>query len=92
MSQWGMDTAPPNDGPTPKSPDRSGPSLLLLPLALLVGAVVGLSTLGAHQEAVRPAIAAHTATHAPGAAEPWHAYGVQPAVKYIRVLVHHLHL
>jgi hypothetical protein len=89
-----MDTAPPGDGPTPKSPDRSGPSLLLLPLALLVGAVVGLSTLGEHQEAVRPAATAHAhlAAHAPGTTEPWHAYGVQPAVKYLRVLAHHLHL
>jgi hypothetical protein len=67
--------------------------LLLLPLAILVGIVVGFSTLGAHQEAVRPtSTASHAYVHPAGTAASWHGYGVQPAVKYFRGLARHLHL
>jgi hypothetical protein len=89
-----MGTAPPNDGQAPKSPDRSGPRLLLLPLAILVGIVVSFATLGVHQDAVRPTsssvsqqVSAHSAR-----VEPWRAHGLQPAVQYFRGLVRHLHI
>lgn len=69
--------------------------MLLLPLALVVGAMVGFATLGVHQDAVRPASAstsAHASAHSGNAAASWHGHGLPPAVQYFRVLAHHLHL
>jgi uncharacterized cupin superfamily protein len=89
-----MATATPSEGQPPEPHERSGPSLLLLPLAILVGIMVGFATLGVHQDAVRPAsssMSSHVG-HSAGSAESWHGYHVQPAVQCFRVLARHLHL
>ena len=62
-----------------------GPSLLLLPVAVAVGTVIGLATLGDHQDAVRP-------TSSPAAAHSKHVDGVHPTMKYFDSLARRVHL
>lgn len=75
----------------PSSPDRSAPSLLLLPVAILVGAVVGLATLDEHQDAVRPEIPT-AAAHSASVSEPQHHDGVHAAMSYLGSLARRVHL
>jgi hypothetical protein len=61
---------------------------LLLPVALLVGAIVGLATLGVHQDAFRPP-SSPTSSHSAGFRHP---YDVHPAMQYFGSIARHVHL
>jgi hypothetical protein len=55
---------------------------------VLAGTVMGFTTLGAHQDAVRSPASAHSA----GVSAPRHAYDVRPAIKAIDSLARRIHL
>lgn len=73
----------------PASDVGSTPRLILLPLAILAGAVIGIGTLDIHQQADHPH--SHQSSRSAGAHVSWQEYEVHSALRYLGQLTQRLH-
>jgi hypothetical protein len=86
-----VDDSPSQGVEKPASDARSSPRLILLPLAILLGALIGFGTLDLHQQADHPDhVRPHESSRPSGAPVSWQTYDVHSALQYLDHLARRL--